>query len=115
MSFETAPNHGAVTRVARTSATGLHSRRFTCGGPSSGKPVPRKADTLNADLAKAGKYSKLDQKQITASLDLRNKTAQKKNSQYSAQQDPLMLADGPGFSLSLSPPPPPPPSPPPPP
>lgn len=33
---------------------------------SGGRAVPRKADSLNADLAKAGRYSKLDQKQVTA-------------------------------------------------
>lgn len=59
---------------------------------SSGKAIPRKADSLNADLAKAGKYSKLDQKQITASLDLRNKAAHGKYSEYTAEQVGLMLA-----------------------
>jgi hypothetical protein len=59
---------------------------------SHGKPVPRKADTLNAELAKVGKYSKLDQKQVTAWLDLRNKAAHGKYSEYSDQQVALMLA-----------------------
>lgn len=59
---------------------------------SSGKAVPRKADTLNADLAKAGKYTKLDQKQITAWLDLRNKAAHGKYSEYTNEQVVLMLA-----------------------
>ena len=56
----------------------------------SGKP--RKADILNADLAKAGKYSKLDQKQVTAWLDLRNKAAHGKYYEYSNEQVVLMLA-----------------------
>jgi len=59
---------------------------------SSGKPVPLKADTLNAELAKANKYSKLDQKQVTAWLDLRNKAAHGKYSEYSDVQAAQMLA-----------------------
>jgi hypothetical protein len=57
-----------------------------------GSAVARKADSLNADLAKAGKYSKLDQKQVTAWLDLRNKAAHGKYSEYSNEQVVLMLA-----------------------
>src|SRR6266404_3919242 len=59
---------------------------------SSGKAVPRKADALNADLAKVGKYSKLDQKSVTAWLDLRNKAAHGKYSEYTDEQVVLMLA-----------------------
>jgi hypothetical protein len=59
---------------------------------SSGKAVPRKADTLNADLARASKYSKLDQKSVTAWLDLRNKAAHGKYSEYTDEQVVLMLA-----------------------
>jgi hypothetical protein len=58
----------------------------------NGKPVPRKADTLNADLAKTGKYTKLDQKSVTAWLDLRNKAAHGKYTEYTEQQVGLMLA-----------------------
>jgi hypothetical protein len=36
---------------------------------------PKKADTLNAELCKAGAYNKLEQKNVTAWLDLRNKAA----------------------------------------
>ena len=53
---------------------------------------PRKADSLNADLEKAGRYSKLDQKQVTAWLDLRNKAAHGKYSDYTSEQVVLMLA-----------------------
>jgi hypothetical protein len=53
---------------------------------SSGRPVARKADTLNAELARAGKYSKLDQKLVTAWLDLRNKAAHGRYSDYTAEQ-----------------------------
>jgi hypothetical protein len=57
-----------------------------------GKVAPRKADALNSDLARVGKYSKLDQKQITAWLDLRNKAAHGKYSEYTRDQVALMLA-----------------------
>jgi hypothetical protein len=57
-----------------------------------GKMVARKADTLNSDLAKAGKYSKLDQKQVTAWLDLRNKAAHGKYPEYKHEQVAIMLA-----------------------
>ncbi|MFJ7189710.1 hypothetical protein [Streptomyces bacillaris] len=36
---------------------------------------PKKADTMNADLKKAGAYGGLRQKQLTAWMDLRNKAA----------------------------------------
>ena len=56
------------------------------------KAVPRKADALNSDLARAARYSKLDQKQVTAWLDLRNKAAHGRYAEYSDQQVVLMLA-----------------------
>ncbi len=49
-----------------------------------GKPV--KADKLNADLAKANVYGLLDQKSITAYLDLRNKAAHGQYSEYAKDQ-----------------------------
>ena len=54
------------------------------------KVTPKKADVLNADLAKAGVYSILDQKNITAWLDLRNKAAHGKYIEYSTEQVSLM-------------------------
>lgn len=51
----------------------------------------KKADLLNAELANAGVFSKLDQKSITAWLDLRNKAAHGKYSEYSKEQTQLML------------------------
>ena len=56
-----------------------------------GRQVPRKADTLNADLTKAGAYNKLDQKNVTAWLDLRNKAAHGKYEEYAKEQVALML------------------------
>lgn len=50
----------------------------------AGKPV--KADKMNADLAKANVYTVLDQKSITAFLDLRNKAAHGKYAEYNKDQ-----------------------------
>lgn len=52
---------------------------------------PKKADRLNADLTSANVYSKLDQKNVTAWLDLRNKAAHGKYSEYSKEQVALMI------------------------
>jgi hypothetical protein len=57
----------------------------------SGDLHPKKADRMNADLAKAGVYSKLDQKGMTAWLDLRNKAAHGRYSEYSKEQVELLL------------------------
>jgi hypothetical protein len=51
-----------------------------------GKMVPRKADRLNAELEKNDVYSKLDQKLITAWLDLRNNAAHGKYQEYTEEQ-----------------------------
>ncbi len=55
----------------------------------SGRPL--KADRLNADLASGGVYSKLDQKSVTAWLDLRNKAAHAHYGEYSADQVGLFI------------------------
>jgi hypothetical protein len=68
-----------------------------------GKVVPRKADTLNTDPARVGKYSKLDQKAVTAWLDLRNKAAHGKYSEYSHDQVALMLGGVRDFILRNQP------------
>lgn len=51
----------------------------------------KKADLLNAELASGSVYSKLDQKSITAWLDLRNKAAHGQYGEYSRGQTQLML------------------------
>jgi len=56
-----------------------------------GKLIPKKADRLNADLVKSEAYSKLDQKAITTWLDLRNKAAHGKYSEYTKEQVELMM------------------------
>lgn len=55
-----------------------------------GKAVPKKADSLNSELASAGVYNKLDQKNVTAWLDLRNKAAHGKYDEYTKEQVVLM-------------------------
>ena len=51
----------------------------------------RKADQLNAELAKQGAYSKLDQKSATAWLGLRNQAAHGYYSEYSKDQVALFV------------------------
>jgi hypothetical protein len=54
--------------------------------------VPKKADLLNSELASAVVYTKLDMKNITAWLDLRNKAAHGRYSEYSKDHVQLMIA-----------------------
>ncbi len=54
---------------------------------------PVKSDTLNSELAKANVYSKLDQKGVTAWLDIRNKAAHGHYEQYTVEQVMLFLAE----------------------
>lgn len=58
---------------------------------SSGQKVAKKADKMNSDLAKANIYGNLDQKSVTAWLDLRNKAAHGKYDEYTREQVALML------------------------
>jgi hypothetical protein len=60
------------------------------GIPIDEKGTARKADALNADLAKNSVYTKLDQKSITAWQDLRNNAAHGKFSSYTDAQVDLM-------------------------
>lgn len=55
----------------------------------SGRPL--RANRLNDDLAKEGFYSKLDQKNVMAWLDLRNQAAHGHYAEYSLPQVQLML------------------------
>jgi hypothetical protein len=58
----------------------------------AGTLTPKKADLLNSELCAANVYSKLDQKNITAWLDLRNKAAHGKYAEYQAEQVALQIA-----------------------
>jgi hypothetical protein len=57
----------------------------------NGKSFPKKADLLNAELTANSVYNKLDQKSITTWLDLRNKAAHGKYTEYNKQQVEIML------------------------
>lgn len=70
-----------------------HLRKL-CGKHSvatSSGTSPKKADALNSELCAAGAYSKLDQKNVTAWLDLRNKAAHGHYDQYTQQQVELFV------------------------
>ncbi len=64
---------------------------------------PKKADTMNAELGAAGVYNKLDQKNVTAWLDLRNKAAHGQYDQYTADQVATMLSGVQEFAARTSP------------
>jgi hypothetical protein len=69
--------------------------RSLCDGrgiPSKASGKPKKADSMNADLASADVYNKLDQKSVTAWLDLRNKAAHGHYDEYTADQVGNMLS-----------------------
>ena len=58
---------------------------------SKGKLGPKKADRLNSELAKEKVYSKLELKSVTAWLDLRNKAAHGKYTEYNDNQVKQMI------------------------
>lgn len=60
------------------------SLRKICDKQSIQLPTKPKLDRMNSDLAKAGVYSKLVQKRITALADLRNKAAHGQWNQFNA-------------------------------
>jgi hypothetical protein len=68
----------------------------------NGVLVPKKADVMNADLAKTNIYNKLDQKNVTAWLDLRNKAAHGKYTEYTKEQVELMLQGIANFITRIS-------------
>jgi hypothetical protein len=53
--------------------------------------IPKRTDALNQDLASENVYNKLDQKNVTAWLDLRNKAAHGKYDEYNKEQVDTML------------------------
>lgn len=56
---------------------------------ANGKNV--RADKLNADIVKSGVYNVLDQKNVVAWLDLRNKAAHGNYSEYNSDQVKLLI------------------------
>jgi hypothetical protein len=59
---------------------------------SKGNIIPLKADKMNSDLSSSGVYKILDQKNVTAWLDLRNKAAHGKYNEYTKEQVLLMIS-----------------------
>lgn len=55
------------------------------------KKIPKKSASLNAELFKAGVYNQLDQKNITAWLELRNNAAHGHYDKYTDEQVSIML------------------------
>lgn len=54
---------------------------------------PKKADALNAELTTEGVYNGLEQKSVTAWLDLRNKAAHGQHDDYEHQQVASLIRD----------------------
>lgn len=63
---------------------------------------PKKTDTMNSDLSRAGVYNKLDQKNVTAWLDLRNKAAHGQYDEYTREQVGTMLSGVSEFTARIS-------------
>lgn len=53
---------------------------------------PKKSDAINSDLVKCNAYTKLDQKNITAWLGLRNQAAHGNYNEYDKQQVNLLIS-----------------------
>ena len=62
------------------------------GVPTEANGKPLKAEQLNQDLTKASVYNLLDQKNVTAWLDLRNKAAHGDYTAYTTDQVKLLLS-----------------------
>lgn len=67
---------------------------------NKGNLVPKRAELMNADLAKAGIYSSPYQKQVTAWLGIRNSAAHGQYSDYSEEEISLMLQGVRSFILA---------------
>ncbi|MFH1893780.1 MAG: hypothetical protein ABIK83_13995 [Candidatus Zixiibacteriota bacterium] len=59
---------------------------------SEAKGIRKKVDLINSELSKAVAYSKGDQKNVTAWLDLRNKAAHGDYGAYTKDQVALLIA-----------------------
>ena len=57
----------------------------------NGDLVPKNAEGMNSELAAARIYSKLDQKNITAWLGLRNNAAHGQYNEYSREQVAILV------------------------
>jgi len=68
---------------------------------AKGLVIPKKADLMNSDLAKANVYSSAYQKQIIAWLGIRNSAAHGKYSEYTKEEISLMLQGIRQFILTI--------------
>lgn len=66
------------------------ANKFSVAVEISGRP--KKSDVINSDLVKSNAYTKLDQKNITAWLGLRNQAAHGNYSEYDKQQVNLLIS-----------------------
>lgn len=71
----------------------LRKLALKAGVPAEANGKPRKAESLNGDLANAGVYNKLEQKSVTAWLDLRNKAAHGHYDDYDRKQVASLIRD----------------------
>jgi hypothetical protein len=86
----------AAVMIGSTLEAHLRGLAMQCGVEltfvnGKGETVHKKADTLNADLVKAGAYGIPDQKSVTAWLDLRNRAAHGEYHMYKKENVDLML------------------------
>jgi hypothetical protein len=58
--------------------------------PKGADKIPKKAEAMNSDLAKAGIYNLMIQKSVTAWLDIRNNAAHGKYNEYKIENVNLM-------------------------
>jgi hypothetical protein len=69
-----------------------HKNSIPTDVSTNGQTRPKKADSLNSDLAGVNTITKLDQKSVTAWLDLRNKAAHGRFNEYTKEQVELVLS-----------------------
>lgn len=79
-----------------------HRHSVDLADEKDGRLVSRKADRLNAELAKKSVYTSIDQKQVTAWLGLRNDAAHGKYEQYTAEQVKQLLSGVVGFMARVA-------------
>ena len=69
---------------------------------ADGSREPKRANSLNDELAKQGVYNALDQKSVTAWLDLRNKAAHAEYTKYTKDQVDIMLRGVTDFAARIT-------------
>ncbi len=90
-------NYKDAAAVIAGSVLGEHLRRLCqkhsidVSNSNNGKTIPMETDRLNAELASADVYSKLDQKSVTSWLDLRNNAAHGHYGKYNLDQVKNMI------------------------